>query len=96
MNINELEPGPEMDRLIYEALGRPEELSSDGYFMGEVFIPDDSVIYWNCSPPNSRSTVKHFQPSTSLHDAMWAARQAGLISANAVDICKAILKLKGA
>ena len=62
MNINELEPGPETDRLVIEALGPPDE-------------KDCVIVSGQLVSKDRRNTI---EPSNDLEDAFWAAEQAGV------------------
>lgn len=69
MSIDDLEPGPETDRLVAEALGVPL-----------VSYDMHPPCYWINEGYSTIDRRRPFCPSTDLNDAFWAAERAGLFT----------------
>ncbi len=70
MNLDELKPGYETDKLVAEAIGYPAAWIEDG----------QCRIGTNVTRPTTGKTIgyKHvFAPTADLNDAFWAAEQLG-------------------
>ena len=71
MNLDELKPGPETDRLVADALGAVETgfcWTIDDEPIGRQVLDSDGLKEWK------------FIPSTDLNDAFWAEGQVGLFN----------------
>ena len=75
MNIDELEPGSETDRLVAEAIGVFVEMSSRSLFRNSPAQPERvQIVLVSGKGPNG-DRIREFAPSTNLNDAFWAAEK---------------------
>lgn len=73
MNLDDLKPGPETDVLVANSIGCE---GTEGYAF--AMRDDSGQIKYVLIGFVDGKNVSHFQPSTNLNDAFWAAEHAGL------------------
>ena len=66
VNVDELKPGDETDRLVAESVGATKDVAGDWSLNGEKIGTQSMEGDWD------------FHPSSDLNDAFWAAEQVGL------------------
>lgn len=67
--ISNMQPGPELDRLVAEACGMPSRIASGKCEVGYNYKRGDRTV---------TSAWRDFSPSTDWNDAMWSLAKADL------------------